>query len=287
MQTVLFIAAVDEWFTSKGLPFLSTVADVAAIVLLTLLICRVSTKSLVYLLERRRMRLPEDAGKRLKTASSLLSGVIKFTCLFVAVAMIMGEIGLKNAMTSMLAAAGIGGLALGIGAQSLIGDVSSGLFMLMENELNVGDYVAIEQLEGTVEAVSLRTTSIRGPRGELSIINNGQIKTVINYSRGDYLVFVEAPIAYEADVDRARTAMAEEAARYAHENNIEHDPIDFGVIALGGSGVTLRVGLSTPPMERWVAERTLRTRIKARFDEEGIEIPYDKLIVFQGDAHKA
>lgn len=279
MQPILLIPALDEWFSKMNLPILSTVIDILLILLIQLIVMRLSIKGIRYVFGRRSQLMQGTIGRRLMTLSSLLCTLIRFICIFVAAAMILGELGLKNAMTSMLAAAGIGGIALGIGAQSLIGDVSAGLFMLLENELDVGDYVQLADAEGTVEAVSLRTTSIRGQRGELHIVHNGQIKSVVNYSRGNYLALVDVSVAYEADVARAKTIMQEEAEGYAKRTENQNKPQIYGVTSLDASGITLRVGLFVPPAERWSAERTLRESIKGRFCSEGIEIPYDKLVV--------
>ena len=151
--------------------------------------------------------------------------------IFIAIAVSIGELGLAGAMNSMLAAAGIGTLALGIGAQSLIGDIVTGMFLLFEDQLSVGDYVSIGGVEGTVEEMTLRTVTLQGWRGEKTMIPNGQVKTVVNYSRRDYLAVVEMNIAQEADADRAMAIMHEELEKVIASFGIEAPIQDWGVVA--------------------------------------------------------
>ncbi len=218
--------------------------------------------------------------KKLETANYLVVSVSKYAVYFIAIAVAAGILGLGGAMNSMLAAAGIGGIAIGIGAQSLVKDVATGMFMLFEDQLAVGDFVKIGNIMGTVEGVSVRTTTVRGAQGELNIVPNGSIGEVTNYSRNPFVLFFEAQVAYEADSDKALLLMAQEAEAYREEipdqiSNVEA----LGIVELMDSAVKLRVSITLEPMSQWKVQRELTRRVKNRFNAEGIEIPYQKIVV--------
>lgn len=229
--------------------------------------------------------------RKMETAETLTKSVVRYVLYFIAVAIALGQLGLGATMQSMLATAGIGGLAIGIGAQSLIKDVVTGFFMLFEDELSVGDYVTIGDITGTVEEISLRTTSIRGYRGELNVIPNGNIAVMTNYTRGDYLAEINIDVAYEADVERARAVMLEEAKKYATEHDhVTGEPVVTGITAMKESGVTIRLNMQVKQLKHWETERALSIAIKDRFRAEGVEIPYSKVVVLHGgdkEEHRA
>lgn len=225
-----------------------------------------------------------EKTKKMETAATILNSIGRYVVYFLAVAIALGKLGLGATMQSMLATAGIGGLAIGIGAQSLIKDVVTGFFMLFEDQLSVGDYVAIGSITGTVENISLRTTSVRGDRGELNVIPNGTIDVMTNFTRGDYLAVVNVDVAYEADVDRALNLMLEEAEKYAAAHDfVTGKPGVTGIIAMKDSGVTLRATMKVKPLKHWETERALAIAIKQRFAEEGVEIPYSKVVVLHSE----
>ena len=196
----LLIPALDALMDSLNLGWISTLINIVLAFVLARILTQLTGKVLQKTYKRRALRFAHDdtAARRIETGVTLCQGIAKYVFYFIAVAISIGELGLTSAMASMLAAAGIGTLAIGIGAQSLIGDITSGFFMLFEDELAVGDYVLIAGVEGIVEEVTLRTVTVRGFRGEKNIIPNGQIKAIVNYSRDDYLAVIELAVAPEA-----------------------------------------------------------------------------------------
>lgn len=205
--------------------------------------------------------------------------ISRYVFYFIAIAVSIGELGLAGAMNSMLAAAGIGTLALGIGAQSLIGDIVTGMFLLFEDQLSVGDYVSIGGIEGTVEEMTLRTVTLQGWRGEKTMIPNGQVKTVVNYSRRDYLAVVEMNIAQEANAERAMAIMHEELEKVIASFGIEAPIQDWGVVAENADSVTLRISVPTDATNQWKIQRGTIAAAKKRFREEGIDGPTDRHII--------
>lgn len=230
---------------------------------------------------RRSEHLEGERLRRAKTASRIAADVSRYIIWFIALAGMLAVLGLGGAVGSFLATVGIGGVIIGIGAQSLIGDVFAGIFLLFEDQISVGDYVTIGDVTGTVHEITLRTTVVQGWRGELHIIPNGKMSVVTNYSRSDHLALLDITIAYEADVTLAKRCMLEEARAYKEQTpSITGEPRFLGVEALGSSGITLRMVLPTTGISYFACQRELNERIKARFEREGVEIPYNKTVLY-------
>lgn len=178
----------------------------------------------------------------------------------------------------LLAGAGILGLAFSFGAQSLVKDVITGFFLLVDNSIAVGDVVEIAGKSGSVERVNLRVVHLRGLDGSVHIIPNGQITVVSNMTRGWSRAVVDVGVAYETDLDHALGIVRDEAALMAADEHwkarLDGAPEVLGVQSLGDNAVTLRVLLRTLPGRQWEVGREFRRRIKDRFDRDGIEIPF-------------
>ncbi len=218
--------------------------------------------------------------KKANTINALSKSILKYLVYFIAVLIILPEFGIRT--ESIIATAGIGGLALGFGAQSLVKDVISGFFILFEDQYAVGDFVAIDEITGTVEEIGLRITKIRGFKGDLNIIPNGQIEKVTNYTRGNALATVDVNIAYKSDIEKAVQVMQDAAEKYASQNeDIVEPPNVLGVVNFASNGINIRLVARTLPMKHWGVERELRWEIKKAFDREGIEIVDDRKILIE------
>ncbi len=229
---------------------------------------------------RRALKLAPERQRKAETAVTITKSLSRYIIFFLAIAATIGQLGLTSAMSSLLAAAGVGGIALGIGAQSFIKDVVAGLFLIFEDQMSVGDYITAADVTGTVEEITLRTTVVRGFRGEINVIPNGSIGVLTNFSRADYLAMVDVAIDREADIARAERCMREEAEAYAKQSDTALDaPEVLGVTAIGGEGVTMRMILRVKPMAQWAAERALNRRIKERFEKEDISLAYQRLVI--------
>ena len=192
--------------------------------------------------------------------------------------MILGELELTPHLFWLLQVL-VGWLA-GFGAQSLVKDVISGFFIIFEDQYGVGDFVKIQDITGTVEEIGLRITKIRGFKGDINIIPNGQITVVTNYSRENSAALVDVNLAYENDIDRAIEIIEKVSREYAAENpDIVEEPQVLGITTMDNVGVTLRLIARTLPMKHWGVERALRKVIKKAFDENNIEISYPRLVV--------
>lgn len=221
--------------------------------------------------------------RRVNTMRTLLRSVLRYAVYFVLVFMVFDNATNGN-IKGFLAGAGIIGVALGFGAQSLVKDVITGFFILFENQYAVGEYVNIgNNLSGFVEEVEIRVTKLRDWGGEVHYIPNGQVTTVTNFSRGSMRALVEVSITYAADIDRALAVLKTAAAEVAGElkDALVEDPEVLGVVALGPSEVVIRTIARTKPMEQWAVEREMRKRFKEAFDREGIEMPYARRVLLE------
>jgi small conductance mechanosensitive channel len=167
-------------------------------------------------------------------------------------------------------------------------DFLSGVFMIFEDQYGVGDVVDLGEATGTVEAVSLRVTRLRDLDGTVWYVPNGEILRVGNKSQNWSRAVVDVGVGYDEDIARAKRVLAEVARDLWEDEDyrsvIIEEPEVTGVEALTPDAITLRVLVKTAPMEQWAIARELRQRIKARFDHEGIEIPYAQRVVWQRDA---
>lgn len=212
--------------------------------------------------------------KRAKTVSGLLTQVGRSVIITFVVILVLDTF--MN-ITPLLAGAGIIGLAISFGSQSLVKDVISGFFILMERQFDVGDVVAIADKSGTVERMSLRMVVLRDLDGSIHVIPNGQISTVTNHTRGWSRAVVDLGVAYHTDVDEAIEILRDEAARFAADPlwkpRLDGIPEVVGVEGLGDSKVTLRVLLRTRPGKHWEVGREYRRRAIIRLDREGVKVP--------------
>jgi len=220
------------------------------------------------------------ARQRRDTMIPLVNSILRYVIYFVAAVMALQMLGVD--VTAILAGAGIAGLAIGFGAQSLVQDVISGFFILFEGEYMVGDFVELAGVAGTVEAITLRATSIRQPDGSLAIVPNGQVQQVINYSKRFVRAVVDVGVSYEGDLDHA-LAVLERVARDAREDL--HDitgPPNVRVTGFNTSDIGLRLTVPVRPGRHREVAFELRRRVKLTFDAEGVEIPFSRhVIIFQ------
>jgi small conductance mechanosensitive channel len=220
--------------------------------------------------------------QRAKTMGDLLKSVITGVLVAIFGTMILSQVGVNIA--PIIASAGILGIALGFGAQSLVKDFLSGVFMIFEDQYGVGDVIDVGEATGTVEAVSLRVTRLRDLDGTVWYVPNGEILRVGNKSQNWSRAVVDVGVGYDEDLVRAKRVLGEVAHDLWEDEDfrsvIVEEPEVTGVEALAPDAITLRVLVKTAPMEQWAIARELRQRIKARFDHEGIEIPFPQRVVW-------
>ena len=218
--------------------------------------------------------------QRIEALTSVLRSLVTFVVYTVAIFMILGELGIN--LGPLIAGAGILGVALGFGSQSLVKDFLSGVFILVEDQFGVGDIVDLDnQTSGVVDAVSLRTTRLRSVDGTLWHVPNGEIRRVGNKSQHWSRALIDIEVAYDTDIDHAEAVIARVADEIAgNDADVIEQPEVWGVEQLGANGIVLRLVVKTRPSEQFRVSRELRRRIKAAFDAEGIEIPFPQQTVW-------
>jgi small conductance mechanosensitive channel len=212
------------------------------------------------------------AEQRMEALASVLRSLVTFAILALAGVMILGELGVE--LGPLLAGAGIVGVALGFGAQTLVRDFLSGAFILIEDQFGVGDIVELDgQVTGTVEAVSLRTTRLRAVDGTVWHVPNGDIRRVGNKSQHWSRALIDVEVAYSADVRRAQEVIGAVAREVAAEDpDVLEEPEVWGVEALRAGGVVIRLVVKTRPSEQYRVSRLLRERLKDALDREGLAV---------------
>jgi moderate conductance mechanosensitive channel len=217
-----------------------------------------------------------ERAKRARTLGGLIQNVLTVLVVVVASLMMLREIDLD--ITPILTGAGILGLAVGFGAQALVKDVISGFFMILENEVRIGDVVQIDKHGGIVEEMNLRTIVLRDFEGTVHIVPNGSVTAIMNRTKDFSFYVIDLPMAYSADTDAVadvvRTVGAELRADPAFAPFILDDVEVIGVDAFADSSVTLKVRIKTVPLKQWMVGRELRRRLKRAYDEHGVEFPF-------------
>lgn len=213
--------------------------------------------------------------KRGRTISQLLCSVARVVLVTLAILLTFNVF---INIAPILAGAGILGLAVSFGAQSLVRDIISGFFILLEDQFAVGDVIEVAGKSGVVEEITLRVVVLRDLEGTMHVIPNGEVKVVSNRTRGWARAIVDIGIPYQEDVDRGLAVIRDEAAQFSTDKTwgVQLDgPVEvLGIESLGESSVVIRTLLKTQPGSQWNVAREFRRRLKKRFDREMIDIPF-------------
>ena len=218
--------------------------------------------------------------QQIGTIKSLVTSIFNYIAYFIIVTIVLGIFGVN--VSSILTLAGVGGIAISFGAQTLVKDIISGIFIWLEGSIAVGDVVTINSLSGVVESIAIRTTAVRDYNGNLYVIPNGDIRTITNMSRDFKRAIVDIRCPYEADMGRVVAILEEEMERASGEiDGLTSVPEVMSILSFETDAVVVRIAVQCPVGEHWRIERDLRTRVKARFDKEGIEIPHYQKVVLK------
>jgi moderate conductance mechanosensitive channel len=217
----------------------------------------------------------ERRAQRAKTIGSVLKSVVSFIVFGLAFILILGELGID--LGPIVASAGIVGIALGFGAQNLVRDFLSGIFMMLEDQYGVGDVVDVGEASGTVEAVGLRVTTLRDVNGTVWYVRNGEILRVGNSSQGFAVAVVDLPVGHGADVDQAIDILRRVAEEVTSAEPMATDVLEpvevLGVEKVAAESITLRTTVKVRPGRQWAVQRTLRAKVMSAFEEAGIKPP--------------
>lgn len=219
---------------------------------------------------------------RMRSISLVVGSTASVIIWSIAIIMVLGQTGVN--LAPLIAGAGIAGVALGFGAQSLVKDCIAGLFMLLEDQYGVGDVVDLDEATGVVEKISLRTTVLRGLDGTVWHVPNGEVSRVGNRSKLWSVALVDVDVAYDCDLTTARQVILDCAdelvAGEEWAPSVIEPPKLLGVEALGADGITMRMTVKVEPGTQWGLQRALREALKAALDDAEIEIPFPQRTVW-------
>src|SRR5688572_28847595 len=222
-----------------------------------------------------------ERTKRAQTIGRIVRKTLSIVITTMGVLMILRELDID--ITPVLTGAGIAGLAVGFGAQTLVRDVLSGFFLIFEDQIRVGDVAVVNGQGGLVEEVNLRTLVLRDEKGSVHIFPNGEVKTLANMSKDFSYYVITVGVAYDADVDRAIEAMRDAAASLLEDPAFKPhilEPLDvFGVDAFEPGQLVVKARIKTVPLKQWVVGRELRKRIARIFTDRGIHMPSTRMVV--------
>lgn len=226
-----------------------------------------------------------EQAKRIETGVRVIQSIVVAVISIVVVMQLLSEIGVN--LAPLLAAAGIGGLAIGFGAQSLIKDLISGFFLLIENQVRIGDVVNVGGNAGLVESMGFRTLTLRDLSGSVHIIPNGGVERVINMTR-DYSRYVfDVGVSYREDPDEVMAILKELGDQIQKDPEYAADILEpleiLGLDRFEDSAVVIRCRITTKPIKQWRVGREFNRRLKKTFDARGIEIPFPHRTLYFGD----
>lgn len=279
-----YLQQVGSWFLSSGL-------KIFLIIIGTLIVIKsaqiFSTRLFETIILRKRKE-DDEFKKRTDTLNSILRYVINISIVVIAVVMIMGELGIE--IGPILAAAGVLGLAVGFGAQSLVKDIISGFFIFLEDQIRVGDVVQIAGKAGIVERLNLKMTILRDLAGNVHFVPNGEIAVVTNMTKGFSRYLFKIGVAYREDVDEVMDVMKEVDEELRNDPDFQNDilqPLEiFGLDEFADSALIIKARTTTKPIKQWRVAREFNRRLKKKFDERNIEIPFPHQTVYIGkDKH--
>ena len=279
--------AIREWADLFNWPALTATGLRVAGALVVAVIANYALKAVLRSVERSSEKdgIVTAQEQRTRTLLSLLRSMGRVVIWVMTLFMVLGALGLQ--LGPLLAGAGVVGLAVSFGAQSLVKDVISGLFILMENQFGVGDVVRLEGVSGAVERMTLRVVVLRDVHGVVHVVPNGEIKKVSNLTRGWARVVLDVAVAYKEDPDAVMAVMLDEGRRLYEDPQWRPLLLDEvqvpGIESFGEHGVTIRILAKTLPLKQWDVARELRRRLKHRFDQEKIEVPFPSQTMYWGE----
>lgn len=257
----------------------TVVIKILIILVLGYFIIKIAKKIVTRVFSKDRRTAIRISERREETLKKLIQNAIVYTVYIIGILTILQTVGIE--IGPLLAGAGIAGLAIGFGAQSLVKDIISGFFIVFEDQFAVGDYVFVSEVEGTVEEIGLRTTKIKDITGERYIVPNGNITQVTNYSIHNGISVIDVNVPYESSVKEAKNIIEEISSDVFQSSDVFlMKPEIIGVQNLELSHFTIRVTGETKPGEQWNGARLLREEIKMGLYSRGIDIPAPRLVVY-------
>ena len=250
---------------------------IALIILIAIIVVNVG-KLVIKKIFTARGKVPlRQSERRQKTLMKLIQNVISYVVYFSAILAVLGEFDID--VKGLIAGAGVLGLAIGFGAQSLVKDVITGFFIIFEDQFSVGDYVKIGTFEGTVEEIGLRTTKIKSYTGEVSILPNGTISQVINYSVRNSVAIVDVTISNDKDLNSIEQHIRNYLSElFQKDEEIVKEPVLLGIQSMTATDIVLRITAETKPMKHFDVARKIRGDLRDYLLGKGFDIPMPEAV---------
>jgi moderate conductance mechanosensitive channel len=278
MDTTAILTAAKDWLLFSGLK----IVLILIALWIVLKLVKGFSKKLSKLLFKKRE--DEESRKRADTISSVIKNTLKITVVTLALLILMGQIGIE--IGPLLAAAGIVGIAIGFAGQSLVKDIINGFFILLEDQIRIGDIVEVGGISGVVEKINLKLTRLRDLEGNVHFIPNSNITIVSNKTKEYSCYLFDIGVAYREDADEVMEVIKQiddEMRQDLEYKDQILQPIEiFGLDRFGDSAVIIRARTRTLPGKQWGVGREFNRRIKKKFDELDIEIPFPHTTLYMG-----
>ncbi len=258
------------------------IADVITIVLVLIaakIALAIHNRIMSRAIDRTQNISDSNRSKEVVTSLTLIKSFGRYLIYFLALSIIINQLGFGSTLSNLVTVAGVGTLIVSFGAQSIIKDVFAGAFVLFEKQYEVGDYVRINDYEGTITSLAVRSTHLLTQQGQKIIIPNGQINTVINYSGPFNTAVINIAVPYNTDTDRVFSILAEITKDYyeTHKELCYEEPVVSGINTLDNNVMTFSVSQKAVGRNHHTVRRDLQVLIKQRFDKEGIAISYPQI----------
>ena len=249
------------------------------IMIIANIIIRIGKVAIHNVFKLRNLSPLNKSERREETLAKLLDNTLTYVVYFIAFMMVLSVLGID--VKALIAGAGVVGLAVGFGAQSLVKDIISGFFIIFEDQFSVGDHIRVGEFEGNVEAIGLRTTKIKSWTGEVHILPNGSITQVTNFSLNNSIAIIDIAISYGEDIEKAQKVIEDALKNMPSQYEaLVAPPTLLGIQTMGPTEIILRVTAETLPMEHSAIARSIRKDIKVLLDEHGIKVPAPKYIMY-------
>ncbi|GAB4074612.1 mechanosensitive ion channel family protein [Barrientosiimonas marina] len=276
-----YITSETLWMTVG-----KTILKMVAIILVAFVLKHLGNKVInTVFRDKKKSRIKLTTNRREQTLKNLSKNILSYLIMFLATMMILDAFNIP--IKTMLAGAGIAGLAIGFGAQSLVSDIIAGFFIIFEDQFSVGDYIETGEIEGDVEIIGLRTTKLRSYYGQTYVIPNGKIDIVTNYSASNGFAMVEVNVPYETDIMNIEKIISNVLTTLPYKYEIfVGEPEINGLQALELSNYVMRIRAETLPVMQWAGGRLIRKEVKENLFEQGIDIPSPRIVFSSKDDHK-
>lgn len=278
MDIQAYLNTVGNWVLTSGV----TIVFISVLAVIALKGARIVSRRMVVMVSAN--KTDPEVLKRSETLGSVIRYVLTVVILVVAAMMVLKEFGID--IGPVIAAAGVVGLAVGFGAQNLVQDVISGFFILLEDQIRVGDVVDVAGKTGVVEKVNLRMTILRDLQGSVHFIRNGHIDVVTNMTKEYSFYLFEIGVAYREDIDEVIEVVREIDEELRNDPEYRDDILEplevLGLDKFGDSAIVIKARTKTMPIKQWRVGREFNRRMKKKFDEKNIEIPFPHVTLYIG-----